>query len=135
MNFTKTCRAFVCLVPLLLIGGCSQDEKSAAAENTAAPDPRALEIRTAAKLKQFTTGLNLTAEQQAQVKTLLAAENQEVERVHTEAARTGGDRVLQIVAARTNTYEKIRPLLTPEQLEKYDDLIKKMEGRKRSKQR
>ena len=133
MNLTKLFRAFLCLVPLLLIGGCSQDENTTAAENSVAPDPRTLEIRTAAKLKQFTTGLNLTAEQQAQIKTLLVAENQEVEKVHAEAARTGGDRVLQIVAARTNTYEKIRPLLTPEQLGKYDDLIKKMESRKKRK--
>jgi Spy/CpxP family protein refolding chaperone len=128
MHFTKLFRAILCLVPLFLMGGCSKDDNT---ENTVAPDPRAVEIRTASKLKQFTTGLNLTAEQQAQVKTLLLAENQEVESVHAEAARTGGDRVLKIIAARTNTYEKIRPLLTPEQLAKYDSLIKKMQSKKR----
>ena len=124
MILAKQVRLLLCVVPILMFG-CGQDE------NTAAPDPRVAEMRTAAKLEKLSAGLNLTAEQKATVKTLLDEETQTVGKINAEAGRTGGDRVLQIIAVRTNTYEKIRPLLTPEQSEKLADVINKLEGRKK----
>ena len=128
MTFTKSAYLLLCVVSLLTMGGCSQEENE---NSVAAPDPRTVEIRTASKLKSLTTGLNLTPEQEAQVKSLLTEENQAVEKINAEASQSGENRVIQMRAVRTNTYEKIRPLLTPEQSEKYEDVLNKLEGRRK----
>ena len=125
MIFTKLFRALVCVGLLLVLEGCDQEKESSA------PDPKAQEIQNAARLRVLTTGLELTGEQQAKVKALILAENQEIIKVNEEATRTGGDRVLLIQAARKITYEKIRPLLTPDQSGKYDALLKKLQSRKK----
>src|ERR1051325_1194114 len=127
MIFTKRAKRLLllCLVPFLVYG-CSKDEEASSAQ-----DPRAAEVRNAAKLKQLTSGLSLTPEQQAKVKALFAEESAAIEKINTEASRNGTERVKQIIGVRTNTYEKIRPLLTPEQSAKFDDQIAKLEGRKK----
>jgi len=124
MAFSKLILSFVGVV-LLLMGGCSQSA------DTSTPDPRTREIATAIRLKQFSTALELTAEQQTKIKTLLNEENLEMDKIHESATRTGEDRVLKIKALRQSTYDQIKPLLTPEQLEKYDAVVKKLEKRKR----
>ena len=125
MIFTKLLRSLVCLGLIFILGGCGPDEGSSA------PDPKALEIQNAARLRRLTTDLGLTAEQQAGIKILLTGESQEIAKIHEEATRTGGDRVLRIQSARKITYEKMKPLLTPAQTEKFDGVVKKIETRKR----
>jgi len=121
MNLLRT---FSCLFLLFLIG-CNREQPAPASQN------KAQEIINAARLKQLTTGLQLSTEQQTQVKALLVAENQEVEKSHASATEKGEGEALRLVAIRQSTYGKIRPLLTPDQSEKFDAVINKMEGRRK----
>ena len=66
-------------------------------------------------LEHVTETLNLTADQQAKVKPILDAARPQMQAIHQEAMQKSK-------AVMDDTMAKIRPLLTPEQQKKADDI-------------
>ena len=128
MNSTKWLPLAACVLGLLFAGGCGQqDDKTAGASSSAGR-----EIINASRLKKLTAGLELTAEQQEKVKVLFAEESQVLDKIHAEGAN-GTFSPRRVIDAREATYEKMKTLLTPAQLEKFDGVVNKMEGRRKRK--
>jgi Spy/CpxP family protein refolding chaperone len=76
------------------------------------------------RLERMSKHLNLTEAQKARIKPLLAEEEQQMKALR-EQFRT----------LRKATMDRIKPVLTPEQLKKYDDMRDKMKQRWEGKRR
>ena len=66
-------------------------------------------------LEHMTKTLNLTADQQAKVQPILDQAKPQIRAIHHDAMQKAG-------AVMDDAMSKIRPLLTPEQQKKFDDL-------------
>jgi Spy/CpxP family protein refolding chaperone len=74
----------------------------------------------------------LTEEQRAQVKALFDQEAKGVAKLNADANLSMTERLDKISELKKETYGKIRPVLAPEQAEKFDQLLSKSERRRRS---
>jgi Spy/CpxP family protein refolding chaperone len=125
MNFTTTLRVLAANALLLsLFAGCSPDKEAAPPQRTSR------DVIDGMRLKQLTKGLQLTKEQQDQVKPLLAAESKKIAAANEDATLSMTQRLDQYKEFRDETYSKIKVLLTPEQLERLDGVRAQMEGKK-----
>ena len=90
------------------------------------PDP-------ARHLGMLTRNLGLTAEQQDKIRPIL---DEEATRANTIANEklTQSERRTRMQQLHRETFEKIKPLLTPEQLKKHDAMREKMQDRRKTKQ-
>ena len=126
MNFTIQTRVFAAIASLLLLtSGCSQKTESAPVEKTGR------QIVDGMRLKQLTKGLQLTEEQQNQVKPILEMESKQIEAVNADSALSMEQRVNRYKELRAETYNKIKTLLTAEQLPQLDGVMAQLEGRKK----
>lgn len=73
--------------------------------------------------------LNLTADQTSQVKALLETERTKMEALRSSSALSNEDRRSQMMAIRSDGDAKIRALLTPDQVTKYDAMQARMRER------
>jgi protein CpxP len=69
--------------------------------------------------------LNLTDDQKAKLRPILAEENQQLNTLQNDTSMTQGQKVAKANEIRQAASPKIRAILTPEQLQKLDDLQKK----------
>lgn len=70
--------------------------------------------------------LNLSADQTAQVKALLETERTKMEALRSNTAAAGEDRRSQMMAIHQDTETKLRALLTPDQVTRYDAMQAEM---------
>ena len=75
--------------------------------------------------------LNLTPDQTTQVKALFAAERTKMEAVHANAALAPEDRRSQTMAIHQDSETRLRALLTPDQVTKYDAMQAQMREHRR----
>jgi Spy/CpxP family protein refolding chaperone len=68
-------------------------------------------------LEHITKGLNLTADQQAKVQPILDQAKPQIAAIHQDAMQ-------KMKTVMDSTMSQIRPLLTPEQQKKFDDIQK-----------
>lgn len=87
------------------------------------PDP-------ARHLKQMTARLGLTAEQQEKIKPILDEEAAQVKAIDNEKL-TRAERRARMQELHQGTFEKIKPILTPEQLKKHDAMRERMQERRK----
>ncbi len=87
------------------------------------PDP-------ARRLKQMTARLGLTAEQQEKIKPILDEEAAQVKAIDNEKL-TRAERRARMQELHKGTFEKIKPILTPEQLKKHDAMRERMQERRK----
>ncbi len=80
------------------------------------------------RLKQLARRLALSEDQQAKIKPILEDEGSQLKALN-DAKFTVDERRTKMQELRTATFEKIKPILTPEQLKKHDELLK--EGKER----
>jgi Spy/CpxP family protein refolding chaperone len=69
--------------------------------------------------------LNLTDEQKAKLQPILAEENQQLQTLRSDTSMTQEQKVSKANEIRQTASPKIRAILTPEQLQKLDDLQQK----------
>ena len=81
------------------------------------------------RLEQMTRRLNLTTEQQEKIKPILAEEATQAKAID-EAKLTRDERRDKMQELRTATFEKIQPILTPEQQKKHEALRQRMHERR-----
>ena len=82
------------------------------------------------RLRSLSTQLNLTKEQQSGIKTILEEEYDQVKVIRGDTALTIPERRAKLEKVRDVTAEKIKPLLTEEQLQKYAKLREQAKERR-----
>ena len=126
MNFKNLLRVLACALLLSFVTGCNRDEQSKPAQRSAS------EVLEGLRLKQLTKMLELTEDQKGQVKALLDAEGKEIAKLQDEANSPTTEQASRISELQKETYGKIKPLLTPVQLEKLEKMLSNREKRKKT---
>ncbi len=78
------------------------------------------------QLERLQYALSLTPEQSTQVKTILEGEHSKMDALHGNSAAAPEERHTQMMAIHGDTAAKIRVLLTPDQVTKYDAMEARM---------
>ena len=119
----------ICLTVLALVLSALAPVRAAEDANGKAPK-NASNVLNEVRLRQLTKNLTLTEEQQNKVRAIFALEAEKIAKIDASGVSLG-DRTTKINALKKETQETIRPLLTPEQLAKYDLQIQQAEKRKK----
>lgn len=96
-----------------------------------APKRDALAVLNQMRLKRYTKDYELTEEQQKKVGAILEAESKEVSKLDGEPNLSISDRSARIRKLHDETYAKMKPLLTPAQLEKFEKALAKTAPKKK----
>jgi len=83
------------------------------------------------QLKRLTKGLNLTAEQQKQIRPTLSDEHARMKGIRQDENLSPKQIQAKVEELRTETIAKIKTVLTPEQKEKYDLVSKEIKANKK----
>ncbi len=83
------------------------------------------------RLKKFTKELELTEDQQKKVQSIFDAEAQEIAKLGQDATLSITDRRAKTQKLQQETNAKIKPVLTPAQLEKFEKLLAKPAPKKK----
>jgi Spy/CpxP family protein refolding chaperone len=125
MKLTPTLRVLAAnALMIFLFAACSPDKEAAPSQKTSR------EVIDGMRLKRLTKGLQLTKEQQDQVKPLLEAESKKITAVDEDTTLSLDERLKRCDSFRDETYSKIKDLLTPEQSAQLGGVRSQMEGRK-----
>ena len=81
--------------------------------------PHSQKITIEERVRRLSESLSLTAEQQAQVRTILARRQTEVERLRLDSSPSAVERVHMYRAVDERTVERIKSVLSDEQRQKY----------------
>ncbi len=128
MNFKNLYHALACAVLLSFASGCGNEAQSQSTRTQRSAE----DVIGGMRMKQLTRDLELTDDQQSKVKELLDGEGKEVARIHSQANLSVMEQSTKIGEIKKETYDKIRPLLTPAQLEKLEKALAKPARRKRN---
>lgn len=134
MNFKNLYRVLACVIVVSFVLGCgkSESESQAAAAPSAPSTQRTAEdLLGGMRMKSLTKQLELTEEQQAKVKALLDSETKAIAQLNNQADISVLDRAAKVSELQKETYDKIKPLLTPPQLEKFEKMLSASGRRKR----
>jgi periplasmic protein CpxP/Spy len=74
-------------------------------------------------LQMLTQQLNLTSDQQGQIKPILENESQQMESLRSDTSLSQQDRMSKMREIRQNTAEQIKPILTQEQQTKWEQMM------------
>ena len=102
---------------------------------TAAPPPtqgmghRGMMMDPAEQLARMTKRYNLSADQQTQIKPILAAQQTQMEAVHGDSSLSRDDRMTKMMSIRSDSKTKIEAVLTDDQKKQYEDDQQKMQQR------
>jgi Spy/CpxP family protein refolding chaperone len=80
-------------------------------------------------LQQLSEKLNLTDEQKAAIKPILATEANEIKAVHQDGTLSTEQKAAKVKEIRDSSREKINALLTPEQQKKFAEMKEQAAGR------
>jgi hypothetical protein len=79
-------------------------------------------------VKELTTKLNLTADQQTKIKAILEGQHQEMQTVMNDKALSMDDKHAKMKTMHDSVHAKVREVLTDEQKPKFDAMVKDMEN-------
>jgi Spy/CpxP family protein refolding chaperone len=94
------------------------------------PGPNQESVDTDKRIKRLTLDLDLTTEQQAKIKPLLAEENAQLDTLRGNDTYNSEQRRVKLQELNQITSDKIRPLLTAEQQVKFDKIKSKIVERR-----
>ena len=77
------------------------------------------------RLQMLTQQLNLTSDQQQQIKPILDNESQQMQALHSDSSLSQQDRMSKMQAIRENTNSQIKPILTPDQQTKWQQMMER----------
>ena len=134
MKFQKAIGALAGVLSISMLAGCSEKANSTEkAGGTPAPTERiASDVVNTMRLKQLAKGLELTDEQQQKVKAIFAAEAVEIAKWDTDPAIHLPERTTLVTDLKAVTNEKIKPVLNPDQLAKFQQQIDRTQKRKKA---
>jgi Spy/CpxP family protein refolding chaperone len=79
-------------------------------------------------VKELTTKLNLTADQQTKVKTILEENHQQMQAIMNDKSLSMDDKHAKMKSMHDSVHAKVREVLTDEQKPKFDDMENNMHG-------
>jgi periplasmic protein CpxP/Spy len=79
-------------------------------------------------VKELTTKLNLTADQQTKVKAILEENHQKMETTMKNESLSKEDKHARMKGMHDSVHAKVREVLTDDQKPKFDDMVKEMES-------
>jgi Spy/CpxP family protein refolding chaperone len=120
------CSGALCAVPMM-----AQNEAPAAPQGQMGPRGRGMEGR---QLEMLTQKLNLTADQQTQVKAIDEDTGKQMMAVRNDASLSQDDKRTKMMSIRKSSSDKIRALLTDDQKTKYDAMQAEMRERMKERQ-
>ena len=130
MHYHKLLRTLWGALLIAIASGCGPGENPAGSAEHAARN--ASDVLNSVRLKQFAKALELTDEQQQKLKVIYDAEAAQIAQIDQDTSLSLNDRTTRVTDVKKGTHEKIKPLLTPEQLEKFEQIINKPQKRKKS---
>jgi len=74
------------------------------------------------RLQMLTQQLNLTADQQAQIKPLLESESQQMQTLRQDSSLSPQDRMSKMQQIRQSTNDHIKPILNSDQQQKFQEM-------------
>lgn len=77
------------------------------------------------RLEMLTKQLNLTSDQQQQIKPILENESQQMQSLHSDTSLSQQDRMSKMQEIRENTNSQIKPILTPDQQTKWQQMMER----------
>jgi protein CpxP len=80
-------------------------------------------------VKELSTKLNLTADQQTKVKAILEEHHQQMQAMMKDDSMSKEDKHAKMMSMHDSAHAKVRELLTDEQKTKFDAMVKDMDGR------
>jgi hypothetical protein len=80
-------------------------------------------MTTDERLQRLTQALNLTDDQQKKIRPFLENETQQLDALHQNTALTGQDRRDKMLSIRDVTTSQIKPMLNPDQQNKYEEMM------------
>ncbi len=81
------------------------------------------------QLAHLTKALNLTSDQQTQIKPILESQQQQIMQIHQDQTISRDDKMAKIKSLRGDTTSKIEAALNPDQKQKYEAMQQKMQER------
>ena len=75
------------------------------------------------KLQMLTQQLSLTNDQQAKIKPILESESQQMQALHQDSSLSREDRMSKMQQIRQGTNDQIKPILTSDQQQKFQEMI------------
>jgi periplasmic protein CpxP/Spy len=79
-------------------------------------------------VKELTTKLNLTADQQTKVKAILEENHQQMQAMMKDDSMSKEDKHAKMMSMHNSVHAKVREVLTDEQKPKFDAMVKDMES-------
>jgi periplasmic protein CpxP/Spy len=79
-------------------------------------------------VKELTTKLNLTADQQTKVKAILEENHQQMQTIMNDKSLSMDDKHAKMKSMHDSVHSKVRDILTDEQKPKFDAMVKDMEN-------
>lgn len=80
-------------------------------------------------VKELSTKLNLTADQQTKIKAILEEHHQQMQAMMKDDSMSKEDKHAKMMSMHDSAHAKVRELLTDEQKTKFDAMVKDMDGR------
>jgi hypothetical protein len=132
MKFQTRLHVILFSAVVSFITGCGKENTSASAADPAPAQRTAEDLMGGVRLKQLTRTLELTDEQQGKVKTVIDGETKKIAQINEDVNLPAAERASRIAELKQDTYGKIKPLLTPAQLEKFEQMLTKPQKRKKT---
>ncbi len=82
------------------------------------------------RLQRMGQMLQLTDEQKAKIKPLLEAEVAQIKTIHNDSSLSRPQKMEKIQQLRSSTHDKIKPILTPEQQKKLEEMQERAKERR-----
>jgi protein CpxP len=122
----------IALISLLGLGmtAFAQDPSTATTATTTPPPmhgPRGQMMNPDKQLEHLTKTLNLTSDQQTQIKPILESQQQQMMALHQDSSLSRDDKMAKAKSLHADTTSKIEGVLTSDQKQKYEAMQQKMQ--------
>jgi Spy/CpxP family protein refolding chaperone len=114
----------IILTALLLIGAASLQSTVRAADQPAAKRERAERIHQ--RLEEIAKELSLTDAQKDQIKPIIHSAFEQIKALHADTSLTKEQKLEKRKSIRNETMSQLKPILTAEQLQKWQEVCKKI---------
>jgi periplasmic protein CpxP/Spy len=118
------------LLTLGMAGGAAMAQDMSAPPQQGGPGGGRHGMDPEAQLKHLTKALDLTSDQQAQLKPMLDAQHQQMEALHQDQSMSREDRFAKMKTIREDSKTKIEAVLNDSQKQKFEAMQERMHDRR-----
>ncbi|MGB8887721.1 MAG: hypothetical protein WCC87_13420 [Candidatus Korobacteraceae bacterium] len=122
-EFCRMKKVLLCALLGIAIVGCGSALNAQMPPGPNAGHRPGKQLTTEERLQRLTQYLNLTDDQQQKIRPILENETQQLNALHQDTTMTGPERRDKMLALRDTTTEQIKPILTPDQQTKFEQMM------------